>query len=215
MRRLPSADTTPEGGARFFDTFISPRYSLTSAGIITASINSRSAAGISSPPGRPFRSNLRTSAISFEITVADQAATRVLERSPSLNRLCSHLREKLFPGPEEAAIRGYCERCVFCACKSFVSANLREGFPLRWTLTRKAFCLSAFWRRSAWRLSFSVLYLRGRPPLRIALRSPSPLHSRLHQTPDSSLCVKRTAPSTIPHLSQISRAKQPYCARSS
>src|SRR5207253_4039516 len=77
MRRLPSADTTPEGGARFFDTFISPRYSLTSAGIITASINSRSAAGISSPPGRPFRSNLRTSAISFEITVADQAATRV------------------------------------------------------------------------------------------------------------------------------------------
>src|SRR5882762_2098885 len=64
--------------------------------------------------------------------------------------------------------------------------------------------------------SIVLCLVLARPsPLRIVLRSPSPLHSRLHQTPDSSLRVNRTAPSTIPHLSQISRAKNPYFARRS
>src|SRR6267154_879651 len=49
----------------------------------------------------------------------------------------------------------------------------------------------------------------GRRPLSITL------HSRAQYTSDSPCRVKRTAPSTIPHLSQISRAKHPYFARSS
>jgi len=56
--------------------------------------------------------------------------------------------------------------------------------------------------------------LRGRPDLWVADLCASPLHSREQYTSDWPYRVKRTPPSTIPHLSQISRAITPCFAKS-
>ena len=49
----------------------------------------------------------------FEITDADQTATRVIKWSPSLTRLYSRLCENPFPGPEEAGVRGSARDAFF------------------------------------------------------------------------------------------------------
>lgn len=124
----------------------------------------------------------------FEITDADQTATRVIKWSPSVSRLYSRLCENPFPGPEEAGVRvvremRFLRLQVFCFRKAAREFSVTldphsKGFlPL---CVLAPFCLA----------SFVLCFVLTRPPT-LADRSPIAIASAFPATPNPRLVSPR------------------------